>query len=194
MKTFKKAKPNKIEEMKTPVAERLILPEHMKHIRLALYCNPKTNPKPYALELNITHDKARGGWDTDVVDMRNYPTKLANIRYKMPAQWRESTSEWYATAFDNASKFEEDNGSAFETLHAKMGARLGEAGNERYYNIAGVLASVHCSPEPTVLLQIADFNNDKGVFVDYVVNEFTLSNKKQFKVAHNIYWDNFDAE
>ena len=193
MKTFKKTTQKKQEEMRTPVADRLIVPELVEHIRLALYCNPQTNPRPFALELNIQHSKATGGWPKDTVDLRNYPTDLKNIRYKMPSQWRETSHDWYQTAFDLADDFEKSQSLAFPTLHAKMGARLGEAGNQRYYNIAGVVASVHCSTQPQVLLQIAHYDDSKEKFVAGIASEFTLAQKRQFKVAHNIYWDDFDA-
>lgn len=189
---FKKAQP-KSKLQTTPIAERIINIKDMDHIRIALYCNPPTNQHPYAVETQITHTKATGGWETDTAELRNYPTLLRNIRYKLPTMWQKVSGEWYDNAFRTAEDWEVTNHSAFPTLHAKMGARIGSAGNQRYHNIPGVLASVHCSSQPRVLLQIADID-DSGLFHNGICEEFELTNKRQFKPGYNLWWENFECQ
>lgn len=193
-KKFVKSNPSS-QVQSTPIAKRLIEPDHIEQMRIALYQNGGNNPNPFALEVRIKNDIKTGGWDTNEILLRNYLSSLHNIKYKLPTQWRESCQEWFTNAFTKAAEWEKQQPKQFHILHCKLGARIrDEKNNERYNNIAGIFGSVVISPQPVVLLQIGDYNQDTRVFEDCITEQFELTNRKKVSQSLTLNWEVFECQ
>ena len=186
----------------TAVADNFIELKMVETIRLAVYDN---NPKAeelgearrWAIEIDYNFIEEQYQWNrADQVKLRNWGSKLNNIRYKLPKNL-DFAREWYDQAFERAQQFETKNDWA---CHAKMGTRMVCAadGNTKYQTVPFQLASFTLINEtPKVLFQSCRPYSNEDETMDYTegfAHEFVLDKKSVFRRKQNriLYWSTFE--